>query len=102
MPSRSQGARKTMNPPGNPYRVQWRMLEEIATCRDRAKHLFGIEYVFLVLVCAGLMLMPAMCVRAISGRFSYLSRKLAIEGYVVAKPLVLSFVLFSGRGSQLF
>ena len=88
---------KTRKRPSNPYVVQWRMFCEIAGRRKRAKNLFGIEYLFLMSICAGLMFMPTMLVRAVSDRFGYFPRKLAIEFYVIAKPLALLWILFSER-----
>jgi len=79
----------------NPYIKQWEMLKTIARHEGKAKSLFGIEWLFNLLVCAGLMLMPAMLVRWIAGKRGFFARKLAVDRYAVAKPLFLAVILFS-------
>ena len=85
-----------MSQPSNPYAVQWRMVKEIALRRERAEGLFGIDYLFRLFLCFGLMFMPAMFVRLISGCFGYLSRKISIEAFAIGKPFFLGLILLNG------
>ncbi len=82
------------------------MVVRIARGRDNAKGLFGTEYVFLLCVSTALLLMPAMLVREVSGRFGFLARKKTIEAYALAKPALLGCLLlanaFHCRTSALF
>ncbi len=80
-----------------PYRKQWETLLHILRGEGRAHRLFGIERIFLLLVCFGLLVMPAMVVRGIGQIFGEHGRRLAMEIYAIAKPVLLFWVLFSGH-----
>lgn len=80
-----------------PYRKQWQTFRHIVRSEGRAKNLFGIERLFLMWVCLGLLSMPAMVVRGLGQVFGERGRRLAMEYYAIGKPLFLAWVLFSGR-----
>jgi hypothetical protein len=83
-------------PPSPAYQKQWSRLCEIARRRDAAEDLFGLEWLFALVLCALLFLMPAMLVREVSGRFGYLARKCAVEVWAILKPAMLLVVLSYG------
>jgi voltage-gated potassium channel len=49
---------------------------------------FGIERIFRLLICSAQIIFPGMLVRSISGRFGLLSRKMAVESYVILKVII--------------
>ena len=49
-----------------PLRAQWTTLKDVATAEIHGRNLFGIEYLFLVVVCALLLFMPSQIVRGLS------------------------------------
>ncbi|HET6406389.1 MAG TPA: ion channel [Chthoniobacteraceae bacterium] len=80
-----------------PFRAQWATLKEVASGEVHGRALFGIEYLFLVTVCAFLLVMPSQVVRAISEMVGGSIRKVGIEIYAIAKPVFAIFILFTGR-----
>lgn len=80
--------------PDSAYARQWHLLCDLVRRRDGAEHLFGLERIFCMLLCLLLLLMPATLIREVSGRFGPVPRKLAIEAWVVARPLGLAIVLW--------
>jgi hypothetical protein len=91
----------TMKPPENAYKKQTKILKEIVQRKGRATDLFGIEHLVVMVLCAWLMLMPAMFVRWYWGRKGYFSRKIAVEVYAIAKPAVLGGLLLWARSYPL-
>lgn len=83
-----------------PYRKQWRTVQHIVHGEGRAKRLFGIERLFLLAVCLGLLVMPAMIARGLGQIFGEHGRRIAMELYALAKPALLLGVLFSGNFSS--
>lgn len=83
-------------PPRPAYGRHLGMLSDIARCRGVAADLFGVEWLFAFVVGAALLVMPAMLVREVSGRFGYLARKRAVEAWAVLKPAALVILLNCG------
>lgn len=54
---------------------------------------FGIERIFRLLISISLFLFPGLYIRSISGKFGLISRKLAVEFYVILK-LILPIIYF--------
>src|ERR1043165_5299128 len=84
------------NPPRPAYGRHLRILSDITRCHGTAADLFGLEWVFVLMVGVALLLMPAMVVREVSGRFGYLARKRAIEAWAIFKPAALVILLYCG------
>lgn len=84
-----------MKPPRNPYRAQLQIWLDLYYRRKQAETIYGVEHFFLLFLCGGLMLMPAIAVRAVSGSFGFLARKIAVECYAITKLVFLCGILFS-------
>jgi hypothetical protein len=83
-----------MKPPSNPYRKQLETIGQIQ--REKKESLFGFERWFSMALVCFLMIMPAMLVRWVGGRYGYLGRKIAVETFALAKPLGLLIILWCG------
>jgi hypothetical protein len=92
--SASQTAR-----PDSAYAVQWRLLCDVIRRRNGAEQLFGLERIFCTLLCLLLLFMPATLIREVGGRFGAMPRKLAIEAWVLARPIGLAIVLWHFAGA---
>ncbi|WP_319403975.1 potassium channel family protein [uncultured Anaeromusa sp.] len=87
---------KNMSKPTNAYKKQFAIVLQIYRRDKDAIDLFGIERGFLLLLAASLLIQPVTFVRWISGYGGYLTRKLAIEVYALAKPFLLLGILLGG------
>ena len=85
-----------MQSPTSAYWKEWHLLCDIAHRRESAKSMFGLEWLFAMMLCLLLLLMPAMFIREVSGRFGYLHRKIAVESWAVLKPIGLAVLLHYG------
>lgn len=87
---------------GNPYKKQLRDLSILWNLTGKAKDIYGIERFFLILLSAFLMLMPTMFVRWIFGLWGLHKRKVGIELYALAKPVILLLILGTGTRLGIF
>ena len=80
---------------GKPQRTIYAQIEHIKSVWDCKKYEdFGIERLFrLVLVCTQF-IFPGLYIRDVSGRYNVLTRKLWVEGYVIAKVILYLIILF--------
>ena len=78
-----------------PQRAIYAQIEHIKSVWDCKKYEdFGIERLFrLVLVCTQF-IFPGLYIRDVSGRYNVLTRKLWVEGYVIAKVILYLIILF--------
>lgn len=81
----------------NPYVKHGSLVADLLKIgNENHRNVLLLERLFIILLCAVLMMTPAMFVRWISGKFSRTGRKLAIEVYVLLKTALAVTLLFGG------
>jgi hypothetical protein len=81
--------------PRNPYSKQWEYVKEIFFAENESSNTYLVLRFFLLVIAVGLMAMPAMFIRLISGKTRE-CRKIWIELYACTKPLLFLFILLWG------